>query len=177
MNLKYENNMKKYIQSILLLAVAFIMFSCEQERLDPILTTADGGGTLNEFVAYDIASTDPTGSNVYGRVVFYKTTLEQTLVQISLYNTVDNLMHPALVLEGPAGTATATLLALDDIDGNTGEFSSSKFFVITDTAFYDSLEGESASLDANVSIFLSADDNTIVASGDIGINAMPITTD
>ncbi|WP_373518989.1 hypothetical protein [Pricia sp.] len=169
--------MKNYIQSSILLIVAFGMLSCEQERLDPIHTTAEGGGTLNEYVAYDIASTDPTGSNVYGRVVFYKTTLEQTLVQISLYNTVENLMHPALVLEGASGSSMSSILSLDDIDGSTGEFSNSKFFIITNTAFYDSLEGETASLDAHVSIYLSDSDNTIVASGDIGINAMPVATD
>lgn len=169
--------MKKYIQSTLLFVLVFTMFSCEQERLEPILTTADGGGTLNEYVAYEIPSTDPTGSNVYGRVVFYKTTLDQTLVQVSLYNTIDGFMHPALVLEGAAGTSMSTIVALDDIDGSTGEFSSSKFFIITDTAFYDSLEGETASLDAHVSIYLSANDETIVASGDIGINAMPVATD
>lgn len=169
--------MKKYIQNIALLIVVFGMFSCEQERLEPILTTAEGGGTLNEYVAYDIASTDPTGSNVYGRIVFYKTTLDQTLVQISLYNTVADLMHPALVLEGPIGTSMSTVITLDDIDGSTGEFSNSKFFIVTDTAFYDSLEGEAASLDAHVSIYLSDADNTIVASGDIGINAMPVVTD
>lgn len=169
--------MKKYIQSTFLLVLVFGLFSCEQERLEPILTTAEGGGTLNEYVAYDIPSTDPAGSNVYGRVVFYKTTLNQTLVQISLYNTIDDLMHPALVLAGPTGTNTSTVLALDNIDGSTGEFSESKFFIITDTAFYDSLEGEAASLDAHVSIYLSDADDTVVAAGDIGINALPVATD
>ncbi len=169
--------MKKYTYSIFLLIVVFGMFSCEQERLEPILTTAEGGGTLNEYVAYDIPSTDPTGSNVYGRVVFYKTTLSQTLVQISLYNTVADLLHPALVLEGPTGTTMSTILTLDTIDGGTGEFSNSKFFIITDTAFYDSLEGEAASLNAHVNIYLSDADDTIVASGDIGVNATPVATD
>ncbi len=172
-----EKTMKKYIQNIFLLVAVFGMISCEQERLEPILTTADGGGTLNEYVAYDLASTDPTGSNVYGRVVFYKTTLDQTLVQISLYNTIADFMHPALVLQEPIGADMSTVLTLDDIDGSTGEFSSSKFFIITDTAFYDSLEGEAASLDAHVNIYLSDADDTVVASGDIGINAMPVATD
>lgn len=166
--------MKKYI-SILLITIGLV--SCEQERLDPVFTTAEGGGTLNEYVAYDIASTDPTGSNVNGRIVFYKSILNQTLVQVALYNTLTDFTHPALLLEGPAGTDATTLLALDTVDGSTGEFSESKFFVITDTAFYDSLIGESASLDAHVSIYLSEVDDTIVASGDIGVNAMPVVTD
>lgn len=169
--------MKKYIQNILLLSIAIVSFSCEQERLDPILTTAEGGGTLTEYVAYTIESTDPMGSNVNGRVVFYKTPIEQTLVQISLYNTIADIMHPAVLLEGASGTSMTPMMTLDNIDGSTGEFSSSKFFVITDTAFYDSLESGTASLDANVSIFLSEADNTIVASGGVGVNAMPVETD
>ncbi len=169
--------MKKYIQNILFLAIAMSFLSCAQERLEPILTTADGGGTLTEYVAYTLASTDPMGSNVNGRIVFYKTAIDQTLVQISLYNTIVDIMHPALLLEGASGTSMTPMITLDNINGTTGEFSSSKFFVITDTAFYDSLEGETASLDANVSIYLSAADNTIVASGGVGINAMPAETD
>ncbi len=168
--------MKKYVRSILLLAAIIGIVSCEQERLEPILTTAEGGGALNKYVAYELASTDPMGSNVNGRIVFYKTTLNQTLVQVSLYNTLESIMHPALILEGPTGAETATITALDSVDGSTGEFVSSKFYVITDTAFYDSLEGETASLDAHVSIYLSSDDDTIVASGDIGINAIPVET-
>jgi len=169
--------MKKYIQNILALAIAIGMFSCEQERLEPILTTAEGGGTLSEYVAYTLDSTDPLGSNVNGRVVFYKTAIDQTLVQISLYNTITDIMHPAVLLEGASGTSMTPMMTLDNIDGSTGEFSSSKFFVITDAAFYDSLEGDTASLDANVSIFLSEADNTIVASGGVGINAVPVETD
>ncbi|WP_423997442.1 hypothetical protein [Maribacter sp. IgM3_T14_3] len=165
--------MRNYIKNILLLTLVFgLLVSCEQERLEPVLTTADGGGTLNTYTAYTIESTDPMGSNVYGRVVFYKTTLDQTLVQISLYNTIDGIMHPALILDGPSGTGTTTSITLDNIDGSSGEFSSSKFFVITDETFYDSL----GMLDAHVSIYLSTDDDTIVATGDIGTNADPVET-
>ncbi|WP_430427981.1 hypothetical protein [Maribacter litoralis] len=165
--------MRKYIKNILILTLVFgAMVSCEQERLEPELTTAEGGGTLSTYTAYTIESTDPMGSNVYGRVVFYKTTLDQTLVQISLYNTIDGLMHPALILDGPSGTGTTTSITLDNIDGSSGEFSSSKFFVITDETFYDSL----GMLDAHVSIYLSTDDDTIVATGNIGTNADPVET-
>ena len=47
-----------------------------------------------------------------------------------------------------------------------------KFFVITDTDFYDSI----MTLDAHVSISLSPSDDTIVATGDLGINADPVET-
>lgn len=164
--------MKTYIKNTILFLAVVTFLSCEQERLDPVLTTADGGGTLNTYTAYTIDSTDPEGSNVYGRIVFYQTTTEQTLVQIALYNTVDGLMHPALIIDGAAGMGTTTMMALDTVDGSDGEFSSSKFFVITDSAFYDSV----TSLDAHVSISLSAADDTIIATGNLGVNAEPVET-
>tara|TARA_R110000737_G_scaffold74202_1_gene103233 strand:- start:337 stop:801 length:465 start_codon:yes stop_codon:yes gene_type:complete len=149
-----------------------LLISCEQERLDPVLTTAEGGGTLDNYIAYSIMSTDPMGSNVYGRIVFYETTLDQTLVQLSLYNTIDGEMHPALIVDGAADMGSTTIIALDDVSGSTGEFMTNKFFVITDTDFYDSI----MTLDAHVSISLSPSDDTIVATGDLGINANPVET-
>lgn len=162
--------MKTYRAIILIFTLALGITSCEQERLEPVLTTAEGGGTLNTFMAYTIESTDPMGSNVYGRVVFYKTTLSQTLVQVSLYNTIDDIMHPAMILSGAVGDETTTMTELDNVDGSTGEFSSSKFFVITDESYYDSI----SDLDAHINIYLSSADNTIVASGNIGANAEPV---
>ncbi|CAM3556858.1 hypothetical protein ZORO111903_19725 [Zobellia roscoffensis] len=162
--------MKTYKTIILIFTVALGLLSCEQERLEPVLTTAEGGGTLSTYLAYTIESTDPSGSNVYGRVVFYKTTLDQTLVQVSLYNTVEDLMHPALILDGAIGTETTTVTTLDTVDGSTGEFASSKFFVITDETYYDAIE----TMDAHINIYLSATDDTIVASSDLGLNAEPV---
>ena len=165
--------MRQYINNILLLTMIFgLLVSCEQERLDPVLTTAEGGGTLDNYIAYSVMSTDPMGSNVYGRIVFYETTLDQTLVQLSLYNTIDGEMHPALIVDGAADMGSTTIIALDDVSGSTGEFMTNKFFVITDTDFYDSI----MTLDAHVSISLSPSDDTIVATGDLGINADPVET-
>ncbi|MBT2162097.1 hypothetical protein [Zobellia barbeyronii] len=162
--------MKTYKTIILIFTVALGLLSCEQERLEPVLTTAEGGGTLSTYLAYTIESTDPSGSNVYGRVVFYKTTLNQTLVQVSLNNTVEDLMHPALILDGAIGTETTTVTTLDTVDGSTGEFASSKFFVITDETYYDAIE----TMDTHINIYLSATDDTIVASSDLGLNAEPV---
>tara|TARA_R110002051_G_scaffold153510_4_gene225919 strand:- start:39455 stop:39955 length:501 start_codon:yes stop_codon:yes gene_type:complete len=165
--------MRNYIKSILLLTLVLgLLVSCEQERLDPVLTAAEGGGTLNSYIAYSVMPTDPAGSNVYGRIVFYETTLNQTLVQLSLYNTIDGEMHPALIVDGAADMASTTFITLDDVSGSTGEFMTNKFFVITDTDFYDSI----MTLDAHVSISLSPTDDTIVATGDLGINANPVET-
>lgn len=162
---------KTYIEKLSIVAVLLIAFSsCDVERLEPALETADGGGTLDLFTAYTIDSTDPMGSNVYGRIVFWKTDLDQTLVQISLYNTITDILHPAILVEGAAGVGTTTMMALDEVDGSTGELSDNKFFLISDTGFYDSI----SSLDTHVSIALSPTDATIVATGNIGVNADPV---
>lgn len=162
---------KTYIKKLSVFTVVLITFvSCDLERLESAQETAVGGGTLDTFTAYTIASTDPSGSNVYGRIVFWQTSLDQTLVQISLYNTIDDTLHPVLLVDGAAGVGTTTMMILDDVNGSTGELATNKFFLIADTAFYDSV----TSLDAHVSIALSSDDSTIVAAGDIGINAEPV---
>lgn len=164
---------KTYIKKLSVFTVLLITFSsCDLEPLESAQEVAEGGGTLDTYTAYTINSTDPTGSNVYGRIVFWKTDLSQTLVQISLYNTVADIMHPVLLVDGAAGIGTATMMTLDDVDGSTGELTTSKFFLIADTAYYDSI----TTLDAHVSISLSPTDDTIVATGDLGINAEPVET-
>lgn len=162
--------MKTYIKHIVILVVALGFFSCEQERLDPILTTAEGGGKLTTFTAYAIDSTDPEGTNVYGRIVFWKNTLNQTLVQVSLYNTVPGLLHPALIIDGTIDSGGATMLTLDNVSGETGELDTSKFFVITDTSYYDSI----TAMDSHINIYLSTTDDTVVATGNLGNNAEPV---
>lgn len=160
-----------YIKKLSVFTVLLMTLgSCDIERLESAQEVAEGGGTLDTFTAYTINATDPLGSNVNGRIVFWKTDLDQTLVQISLFNTIDGLLHPAMLVQGAAGVGTTAMMALDEVDGTTGELSDSKFFLIADTAFYDAI----ASLDAHVSISLSAADPTIVASGNIGSNTDPV---
>ncbi len=162
---------KTYIKKLSVLTVILITLgSCDLERLESAQEVADGGGTLDTYTAYTIDSTDPTGSNVNGRIVFWKTDLDQTLVQISLFNTVEGLLHPAILVGGAAGIGTTTMMAIDDVDGSTGELSTNKFFLIADTSFYDAL----VALDAHVSVSLSTEDDTIVALGNIGANAEPV---
>ncbi len=162
---------EKYIEKISILTVLLIAFSsCSLERLESAQEVAEGGGTINTFTAYTIDSTDPMGSNVYGRIVFWKTDLDQTLVQISLYNTIEDTLHPAVLIDGAVGVETTVLMTLDGVDGNTGELADNKFYLISDTSFYDTI----TTLDAHVSISLSSDDTTVVAEGNIGTNAMPV---
>lgn len=162
---------KTYIKQLSVILLVLVAFSsCELERLESAQSAADGGGTIETFTAYTIDSTDPMGSNVYGRIVFWKTDLDQTLVQISLFNTIEDILHPAILVDGLAGVGTTTMITLDDVNGTSGELDDNKFFLIADTGFYDALE----TLDAHVSISLSPTDSTIVATGDIGINAEPV---
>lgn len=162
---------KKYIKKLGVLVVVMLTFSsCDIERFEPALETAEGGGTLETYAAYTIDATGVSGTNVYGRIVFWKTELDQTLVQISLYNTVDGGAHPAVLIDGAVGVGTTTMMAIDDVDGTTGELSTSKLFLISDTTFYDSL----GTLDAHVSVSLSSADATVVAQGDLGLNADPV---
>jgi hypothetical protein len=163
--------MKTYIPRLSLIAAVLLVFSsCDLERLEAETAAAPGGGTLTEFTAYTIDSTDPDGSNVNGRIVFWETSLDQTLVQISLYNTIPGLLHPALVLEGAAGLGGPTMLTLDEVSGDTGELNENKLYLISDTGFYDTI----TTMDSHISIYLSPSDDTIVATGDLGINAEPV---
>jgi hypothetical protein len=164
--------MKTYITRLFLIAAVLLVFSsCDLERLEAETATAPGGGTLTEFTAYTIDSTDnPVGSNVSGRVVFWKTSLNQTLVQVSLSNTVPGLLHPVLVLEGAVGSDGVTMLTLDEVSGDTGELSESKLFLISDTGYYDTI----LTMDSHISIYLSPTEDIIVATGDLGINAEPV---
>jgi hypothetical protein len=162
---------KKYIEKISILTVLLMAFSsCSLERLESAQEVAEGGGTIDTFTAYTIDSTDPMGSNVYGRIVFWKTDLDQTLVQISLYNTIEDTLHPAVLIDGAVGVGTTVSMTLDDVDGTTGELADNKFYLISDTSFYDTI----TTLDAHVSISLSTDDTTVVAEGNIGTNATPV---
>jgi hypothetical protein len=192
---------KTYIKQLSILFILLIVASCEVDQLDANTTTADGGGTLLNYTAYTINSTDPAGTNIYGRIVFWENSLEQTLVQVSVYNTEFQELYPASIIEGAIGTETTTVVELSDVegfisqygestteldtedidaDGDTtealplvnyiGELGETKFFVITDTTFYDSV----LTMDSHLNIYSNDGSGTIVASGDLGINADPV---
>lgn len=154
-------------RTITLLLTATVLFaSCEQENYEPNLTAAPGGGTVTTFKAYTLGST--TLEDIYGRVVFYRYTDKVTLVQIGLYNTDEESSYTASIFNGDLiGASTEELVALDNVDGATGAFSTSKFFIINGAGFYDGL----GDYDANVKVMLSA---SVVSEGDIGANAEPV---
>ena len=165
--------MKTYLKKIsseailgLLLAFGVSLFSCEQTNYQPNMSAAPGGGTVTTYKAYTLTSTDTT--IIYGRVVFYKYSSSVTMVQMGLYNGADGSKYDSSIFPGKVGGATATpLKKLDIVSGETGEFATSKFFVINEAGFYDKLD----TYNANVAVMAGT---AIVASGNIGANAVPI---
>lgn len=143
-----------------------LITSCEQEELEPEMNAAPGGGTISTYKAYTIDATP--GSEVNGRIVFWQDNAGNTLIQLSLNNTDEGTSYPSAIFDGAAAEASTTKLEpLYDIDGATGSFTTSKFYIISDKEFFDSLD----TYDAHVSVLLGDD---IVATGDVGVNAEPV---
>jgi hypothetical protein len=160
---------KKATLIILTVAVFALisLTSCEQDNVEPELNVAPGGGTLSTYKAYTLEAVTGMG-NVYGRIVFWKDNASNTLVQVSLYNTQNDVLYPSGVYSGDVSAASPEqLMSLYSIQGSTGEFSTNKFYVIKDKTFYDGL----ATYDAHISIFSGTD---AVAIGNVGANATPV---
>lgn len=150
----------------IVLSLLVLSTSCEQQNYEPNYNVAPGGGTVSTYKAYTL--TAATGSTVYGRVVFYKYSSSVTLVEMGLYNTTTGTSYVSSIYQGKlAAGSTTALKPLDTISGATGEFSTNKYFTISEAGFYDKL----SSYDASVKIMLGT---TIIASGNIGANATPI---
>jgi hypothetical protein len=151
-----------------LILIAALITSCEQENPEPDMNAAPGGGTISTYKAYTLASV--TADDVHGRVVFWEDNSHNTLVQISLYNTEEGTQYPAAIFDGAVAEASATRLEpLYDVDGATGAFGVSKFYIIHDKDFFAALQA----YDAHVSVLLGDD---IVATGDVGANAAPVAS-
>jgi hypothetical protein len=151
---------------VLIICLCGISTSCEQEKFEPNLSVAPGGGTISTYKAYTLSSKG--GSEVYGRIVFWKDNAGNTLLQMGLYNTVATEVYSSAIFNGPdSGGSDTPILSLYAVDGATGAFAPSKFYVIADKEFYDQLDSYNASVKVMVG-------STAVASGDIGSNAEPV---
>ncbi|MFD2933558.1 hypothetical protein ACFS25_07170 [Spirosoma flavum] len=140
--------------------------ACEQQQYEPNVSASPGGGTVTTYKSYSLTSA--TGSTVYGRVVFYKYNTSVTLVEMGLYNTTTGTAYSSSIYEGKVAESSAkSLKTLDAISGATGSFSSNKYYVINEAGFYDKL----STYNANVKIMLGT---TLVASGNVGGNAIPV---
>lgn len=150
----------------LLILIAMMMMSCEQEEAVAELNTAPGGGTVSTYKAYALSGA--TEDDVYGRIVFYKDNAGNTLVQVGLYNTEEGVLYTNGVFSGDEGADTPVeLMPFYPVNGDTGEFSTNKFYVISDKSFYDGL----SSLDAHFKLMKGAE---LISKGNIGMNANPV---
>ena len=160
---------QKYINFFASVIILCVLTSCEQSGVEPSLGVAPGGGTLTSYSAYSI-SYIAGPDEVEGRVVFWKESTGKTLVQVSLYNTVEDVSYTTGLFSGTAASGSVVKIQdLYTISGSTGEFETHKFFVIDDADFYSSL----SSFDAHIKILVGDD---LVASGDVGLNATPVQT-
>lgn len=150
------------------LAIAGLLSSCEQEYFEPANSVMPGGGTVTTYKAYTLGSADPAGDNIYGRIVFYRYSSSVTLVQMGLYNTDPETQYVSEIYSGALADGSTTVSrTLDHVSGETGAFSTFKYFTISDGTFFDALPD----YDANVKVKLGAN---VVAAGDIGLNARPV---
>lgn len=161
--------MKRFRYNTLFIAAMFslaTLISCEQEKAVVELNAAPDGGTVTTYKAYELAGV--TEDDVYGRVVFYKDNSGSTLVQLGMYNTEEGIEYEAGVFSGAnGGEGSAELMPFYPVDGATGAFSTSKFYVISDKAFFDALPD----FDAHVKLIKAGE---IVSVGNIGLNADPV---
>ena len=165
--MKY-NLLIKTLIIVTALAIAGVLTSCEQENYEPAVSAAPGGGTVSIYKAYTLGAANPDEENIYGRIVFYKYSSTVTLVQIGLYNTDPEEEYASDIFNGALlDNSTEVSRALDKVSGESGAFATYKYYTIKDAAFYDALDD----YDANVKVRLG---ESIVAAGDIGLNAAPV---
>src|SRR5688572_28411709 len=115
-------NINKYFNFFASIMILYALTSCEQAGVEPSLGAAPGGGTLTTYSAYSI--TYIAGPDeVEGRVVFWKESTGKTLVQISLYNTVEDVSYTTGLFSGTAASGSVVKIQdLYTISGSTGEF-------------------------------------------------------
>ncbi|QMW00189.1 hypothetical protein [Spirosoma foliorum] len=163
---RYFNTKSIFPALGLFLSALIFLSSCEQNKYEPNTSVAPGGGTVTTYKSYTLTSA--SGATVYGRVVFYKYSSTVTLVEMGLYNTTTGTTYASSIYQGKlADNSSTALKPLDAISGATGEFSSNKYFTISEAGFFDKLSTYSA----NVKILSGS---TLVASGNIGANATPV---
>jgi hypothetical protein len=164
--MKSAYKLEIFVFGIFYVLLLMFLTSCEQEDAVVELNTAPGGGTVSTYKAYSVSAA--TEDDVYGRIVFYKDNSDFTLVQVSLYNTLEEVDYVTTLFSGADDVGSPGVVKeLYTVDGSTGEFAPSKFYVISDKAFYDGLDD----LDAHLKIMAG---EQLVSSGNVGKNALPV---
>ena len=164
---------KNISRLVLALTILIATYACEQESIEPLLVTEDGAGTLINFKAYEISDMTGLPDSAYGRIVFWQGLDAKTLVQLSMYNVSEGEIFQTEMIESSLVSPGDAIMSMYDVvntgEGyDFGEFATSKYFVIDDLDFYSGLPD----LDAHV--VLMNQSGTIIAAGDIGMNAIPI---
>ena len=127
-------------------------------------------GLTGELVTYPLDSVSVDFPDITGEATFYQRSNGTTLVELMLEGTPDGGMHPAYIQANTAAEGGESVIDLTAVDGTTG-LSRTQVATFNDgtAVTYDEL----TNYDGYLNVLLSADaPETIVAQGDIGINAL-----
>ena len=153
----------------------YINVHLSSDNLATLVAQGDIGQNelTGESATYQLNSLDVPG--IMGTAMFEERVNGETLVILSLENTIDGAMHPAHIHMGSVANAPGDIaVTLNSVNGTTG-------MSMTNVAAFngmDGADGESVDYDAlidydgYINVHLSAEDlGTLVAQGDIGANA------
>ena len=152
--------MKKLLSTILLLAVTFSFYQCDDEDEDAIFIPN------GRSISYDLGQKDVNGIN--GFAVFFENTDGSITANIGLNGTPAGGVHPAHIHMNTAVEGGGIAFTFNPVDGTTGK-SSTTFSTLDDGSAitFDQL----LQYDGYINVHLSMDQlSTIVAQGDIGQN-------
>ena len=146
--------------------------SLSADAPETIVAQGDIGanGLTGESVTYPLDSVSVDFPDITGEATFYQRSNGTTLVELMLEGTPDGGMHPAYIQANTAAEGGESVIDLTAVDGTTG-LSRTQVATFNDgtAVTYDEL----TNYDGYLNVLLSADvPETIVAQGDIGINAL-----
>ncbi|GAA4322335.1 hypothetical protein GCM10023115_50360 [Pontixanthobacter gangjinensis] len=153
----------------------YINVHLSAEDLGTLVAQGDIGQNelTGEAVTYDLNTVDVPG--IMGTAMFKQRVNGETLVVLSLENTVPGAMHPAHIHMGSVVNAPGDIaISLNSVNGSTG-------MSMTNVTAFDAAEGEDGEMvdygtlieyDGYINVHLSAEElGVLVAQGDIGMNA------
>jgi len=133
------------------------------DPVNPVEPGPTGNSTVYDLGAFAVA-------NISGTATFIENSDNTVTIDLDLANTPSGGQHPAHIHSNTAAEGGAILLTLGAVDGSTGKSSVTIGALDDGTAVnYEML----IALDAYINVHLSAEElGTIVAQGDIGVNAL-----
>lgn len=153
----------------------YINVHLSAENLGTLVAQGDIGQNelTGESTTYQLNTLDIPG--IMGTAMFEERVNGETLVILSLENTLEGAMHPAHIHMGSVAEAPGDIaITLNSVNGTTG-------ISMTNVATFDAVAGEDGEsvnyealidYDGYINVHLSAEElGTLVAQGDIGLNA------